>query len=65
MRRAPLTTGTLAIAVVLALAAPARAGRNVGVVVIGESWMQPQLAAQITTWLSRHGHTPVASTIPP
>jgi hypothetical protein len=65
MRRAPLTTGTLAIAVVLALAAPARAGRNVGVVVIGESWMQPQLAAQISTWLSQHGHTPVASTMPP
>jgi hypothetical protein len=65
MRRAPLTTGTLAIAVVLALAAPARAGRNVGVVVTGESWMQPQLAAQIATWLSQHGHTPVASTMTP
>jgi len=65
MRRAPLTTGTLAIAVMLALAAPARAGRNVGVVVTGESWMQPQLAAQIATWLSQHGHTPVASTMAP
>ncbi len=65
MRRASLITGTLAIAVLLALAAPARADRNVGVVVTGESWMQPQLAAQIATWLSQHGHTPVPSNMPP
>ncbi|HEX8111279.1 MAG TPA: PEGA domain-containing protein [Kofleriaceae bacterium] len=65
MRRASLPTGTLAIAVLLALAGPARAGRNIGVVVTGESWMQPQLAAQIATWLNEHGHTPTASTLDP
>lgn len=65
MRLASLTTGPLAIAVLLALTAPARAGRNVGVVVTGESWMQPQLAAEIATWLSQHGNTPVASTMAP
>lgn len=64
MRLASLTTGT-AIAVLLALAAPARAGREVGIVVTGESWMQPQLAAQIETWLSQHGHNPVASAMAP
>jgi hypothetical protein len=47
--------------VVLALAAPARAGDDVGVVVTGDSWMQPQLISQIESWLSQHGHTPVKS----
>lgn len=65
MRLASLTTGTLAIAVVLTVTAPARAERNVGVVVTGESWMQSQLAAQIASWLSQHGHTPVASALAP
>src|SRR5215470_13461714 len=65
MRLASLTTATLAIAVVLAVTAPARAERNVGVVVTGETWMQSQLAAQITSWLSQHGHTPVASALAP
>lgn len=65
MRRASPPTALLAIAVLIALAAPARADRNIGVVVTGESWMQSQLAAQIATWLSQHGHTPVPSTMPP
>lgn len=65
MHRASLTTAPLAIAVLLALTAPARAGRNIGVVVTGESWMQPQLVAQIATWLTEHGHTPVPSTMAP
>jgi hypothetical protein len=65
MRLASLTTGTLAVAVVLALTAPVRAEHNVGVVVTGESWMQSQLAAQIASWLSQHGHTPVASDLAP
>ena len=67
MRLAPLTTGSLALAVAIVLAAtvPARAETSVGVVVTGESWMQSQLAAQITSWLSQHGHTPVASVLAP
>jgi hypothetical protein len=65
MRPTSPPTATLAIAVLIALAAPARAGRSIGVVVTGESWMQPQIAAQIATWLTQHGHTPVPSTIPP
>jgi hypothetical protein len=65
MRLASPTAGALAIAVLLALAAPARAGRDVGVVVTGESWMQPQLVAQIETWLSEHGHTLVPSAMAP
>ncbi|HEX3761606.1 MAG TPA: PEGA domain-containing protein [Kofleriaceae bacterium] len=63
MRLAALTTATLGL--LLALAAPARADGNVGVVVTGESWMQSQLAAQITAWLSQHGHTPVESAMAP
>ncbi|HEX3482311.1 MAG TPA: PEGA domain-containing protein [Kofleriaceae bacterium] len=65
MRLASLTTATLAVAVVLADPTPARAETSVGVVVTGESWMQSQLAAQITSWLSQHGHTPVASALAP
>jgi hypothetical protein len=65
MRLAPLTTGSLALAVVLAATPPARAETSVGVVVTGESWMQSQLSAQIASWLSQHGHTPVASALAP
>lgn len=65
MRLAPLTTGSLALAVVLATTTPVRAETSVGVVVTGESSMQSQLAAQITSWLSQHGHTPVASILAP
>jgi hypothetical protein len=61
---------TLASAVVFAFAllaftAPARAGSDVGVIVTGEGAMQPQLAAQIESWLSQHGHTLVPSPLPP
>lgn len=45
------------LSVLIALAAPARAGSDIGVVVTGESWMQPQLVAQIETWLGQHGHS--------
>jgi hypothetical protein len=74
MRTASLTPGphrttgiavTVAVAVLLALAAPARAGRNIGVVVTGESWMQAQLAAQIEAWLGQHGHTLIPSPMTP
>ena len=49
----------LALGVVSALGAPAHAGRDVGVVVAGESWMQPQLVSQIEAWLGQHGHAVV------
>src|SRR5215510_12680607 len=62
MRNASLTAVFLAVA--LAFAAPARAA-EVGVVVTGESWMQPQLTAQIESWLSQHGHTLVRTPLPP
>ena len=59
------TTVLTAAGVLFALAAPARAGGDVGVVVTGESWMQPQLVAQIESWLSQHGHALVPSVLPP
>ena len=50
---------------ILCASAIARAGGDIGVVVTGEGTMQPQLAAQIEGWLSAHGHTLVASPLPP
>jgi hypothetical protein len=51
---------TLGLILTLAGLAPAaRAGNEIGVVVTGESWMQPQLVAQIETWLGQHGHSQV------
>jgi hypothetical protein len=61
--RTPLTLAVL-IAVICAFSTPARAGGDVGVIVTGEGSMQPQLAAQIVDWLSRHGHTVIASPLP-
>jgi hypothetical protein len=61
--RTPLTLALL-IAALCAFSSPARAGGDVGVVVTGEGSVQPQLAAQIADWLSRHGHTVVASPLP-
>ncbi|HSS03422.1 MAG TPA: PEGA domain-containing protein [Kofleriaceae bacterium] len=58
----------LALAVLIALRSPARADSGVGdigVVVTGETSMQPQLTAQIGEWLSRHGHALVPSPLPP
>jgi PEGA domain len=55
----------LPLALLLALSSPARAGSDVGVIVTGEASMQPQLAAQIESWLSQHGHTLVPSPLPP
>jgi hypothetical protein len=52
--------------VLLSLAAPVRAGNNdVGVVVVGEATMQPQLAAQLEGWLRQHGHQLVPAPLPP
>jgi len=53
----------LTLGVLIGLASPAHAGRDIGVVVAGESWMQPQLISQIEAWLSQHGHSLVA--LPP
>jgi len=58
MRAALLVLATL-------WSATAHAGGDIGVVVTGEGTMQPQLAAQIESWLSAHGHTLVASPLPP
>lgn len=60
-----MTRIALALALLVALTAPARAGSDVGVIVTGEGSMQPQLAAQIEAWLSQHGHTLVPSPLPP
>lgn len=58
--RALLTAAFLALA-----AAPARADGSVGVIVTGESTMQPQLVAQLETWLRAHGHELVSAPLPP
>lgn len=46
-------------------AAPVRADGGVGVVVTGEATMQPQLAAQLETWLRTQGHDLVSAPLPP
>lgn len=64
----PRSTGLRALlaAASLALAAvPARAEGSVGVVVTGEATMQPQLVAQLETWLRTHGHDLVSAPLPP
>lgn len=55
----------LSLAVVASLSSSARAGSDVGVIVTGEGSVQPQLTAQIESWLSQHGHTLIASPLPP
>ena len=62
MRIASLTA--VLIAGIVAWTAPARAA-EIGIVVTGESYMQPQLAAQIESWLAAHGHTLVRAPLPP
>jgi len=53
-------------AAILSLAAlPARADSTVGVVVTGEATMQPQLVAQIETWLRSHGHDLISAPLAP
>ncbi|MBA3392052.1 MAG: PEGA domain-containing protein [Deltaproteobacteria bacterium] len=47
------------------MTSPAYAGREVGVVVVGESTMQPQLVAQLEAWLRQHGHQLVPAPLPP
>lgn len=55
----------IAFAISWLAAAPARADSGVGVVVTGEATMQPQLAAQLETWLRTHGHNLVSAPLPP
>ena len=58
----------LAVALLSLAAAPARAddgGETVGVLVTGEATMQPQLVAQLETWLRAHGHELVSTPLPP
>jgi hypothetical protein len=58
--------GFLSLLVLFAISSPARAGNNdVGVVVVGEVTMQPQLAAQLESWLRQHGHQLVPAPLPP
>jgi hypothetical protein len=54
----------ITLALLIALGSPAHADEDVGVIVTGESSMQPQLTAQIGTWLSQHGHKLIASPLP-
>ncbi len=61
----PAMRVVLALAMLGALGAPARAAGDVGVIVTGEGSIQPQLVAQLEDWLSRHGHAVVPSPLPP
>jgi len=54
----------LTVAILALAAVPARADGTVGVIVTGESTMQPQLVAQLETWLRSHGHELVAAPLP-
>jgi hypothetical protein len=54
----------ITFAVLIALGSQAHAGGEVGVIVTGEGTMQSQLAAQIESWLSQHGHTLVQTPLP-
>lgn len=58
-----MTRLVLALAFLGALAAPARAGSDVGVVVAGDG--STQLTAQIETWLTQHGRVVVPTPLPP
>jgi PEGA domain len=56
---------TLPLLAVLCLSTPALADDDIGVVVVGEPTMQPQLAAQLEGWLSGHGHQLSPAPLPP
>jgi hypothetical protein len=63
--RHPGPRALLAAAILALAAVPARADHSVGVVVTGEATMQPQLVAQLETWLRTHGHDLVSAALPP
>lgn len=56
---------SLAVAMLALAAVPARGDDTVGVVVTGEAMMQPQLTAQLETWLRMHGYEVVSTPLPP
>lgn len=53
------------LAALVVLWATSIAHADVGVVVTGEPTLQPQLAAQLQSWLTRRGHTVVVSPLEP
>jgi len=55
----------IVILAVLLMSPAAWADREVGIVVTGEATIQPQLAAEMELWLSKHGHQLVSSPLPP
>ncbi len=59
-----MTRLALAITLVVALTSAARAAGDIGVVVTGDAALQPQLTAQLESWLAQHGHTLVPSPLP-
>ncbi|CAN5922817.1 hypothetical protein BH11MYX3_BH11MYX3_30350 [soil metagenome] len=57
---------TLILTMLLGMwASSARAGSDVGVVVTGDTTLQPQTLALLEGWLRTHGHQLVASPLPP
>jgi len=56
--------GSLIVAGVLAATSVARAD-HAGVIVTGEATLQPQLNAQVQSWLAHHGHELVAAPLDP
>jgi hypothetical protein len=57
--------GLLAAAFLSLAVMAGRADGSVGVVVTGEATMQPQLVAQLETWLRTHGHDLISAPLPP
>lgn len=58
--------GIVFLALLLVTSSPAvAAGEEVGVVVIGEATMQPQVSAQLERWLESKGHRLVTAPLPP
>jgi hypothetical protein len=53
------------VALLVCATAPARAEHDVGVVVTGEATIQPQVATELESWLSKAGHRLVDSPLPP
>src|SRR5882757_11422887 len=65
IRLTPFAPAVVFAFALFAFTSPARAGGDVGVIITGEGTMQPQLTAQIESWLSQHGHILVPSPLPP
>src|SRR5262245_7457900 len=63
-RRSSGLRALLAVAILALAPAVARADDDVGVVVSAEAMIQPQLFAQLETWLRMHGHEVVSTPLP-